>query len=436
MKPRSSKKHFSIETHIKKFNNQVLKYKGKSSKKFSILTQIKRFKEDIAKKKHEINTRHASKNLPQKRKNILPLPQPKKRKVIDSTILRDHNEEMLIGSDAHRKTIATSDSANIEYFTNDKCLNCNIKFLTKPAKINHVNIYRNKKDVKHIPVNIFDINKHMLIICISDECCKNFRSLDSYYEHIAYTHNQLPTDTVPIFQNPDMHTKSELACQMCHGEFTNKYTLQRHQNNCTGYILFFCELCSYSNSVFDEVIKHSKNSHQKSYDFEILEEFQGKEDKNSKKKISKSSTIYKTYTKIFNDEYTSLTEALSLSNLKQIYKIIKTTKIKKEEFSFSVCTPVIISKTTDDGIDYRQRYFRTKAIRAGSKQAILSAIRAAKLSILLMAEHLEETGSGWIVQHCRRLDLIISGLNGVRYFHKKMFFSLLKFILFLDTWRY
>ena len=131
-----------------------------------------------------------------------------------------------------------------------------------------------------------------------------------------------------------------------------------------------------------------------------------------------------------------MTEALSLSNLKQIYKIIKNTKIKKEEFSFSVCTPVIISKTTDDGIDYRQRYFRTKAIRAGSKQAILSAIRAAKLSILLMAEHLEETGSGWIVQHCRRLDLIISGLNGVRYFHKKIFFSLLKFILFLDTWRY
>ena len=50
MKPRSSKKHFSIETHIKKFNNQVLKYKGKSTKKFSILTQIKRFKEDITKK--------------------------------------------------------------------------------------------------------------------------------------------------------------------------------------------------------------------------------------------------------------------------------------------------------------------------------------------------------------------------------------------------
>ena len=80
MKPRSSKKHFSIEPHIKKFNNQVLKYKGKSTKKFSILTQIKRFKEDITKKKHEINTRQASKNLPQKRKNILPLPQPKKEK--------------------------------------------------------------------------------------------------------------------------------------------------------------------------------------------------------------------------------------------------------------------------------------------------------------------------------------------------------------------
>ena len=86
MKPRSSKT-FSTAPHIKKFN-QILKHKGKSSKKILILSQIKRFKENIAKKKHEINTRHASKTLPQKRKNILPFPQPKKRKVIDSTILR------------------------------------------------------------------------------------------------------------------------------------------------------------------------------------------------------------------------------------------------------------------------------------------------------------------------------------------------------------
>ena len=27
---------------------------------------------------------------------------------------------------------------------------------------------------------------------------------------------------------------------------------------------------------------------------------------------------------------------------------------------------------------------------------------------------MEETGSGWNVQHCRRLDVIITGINGVR----------------------
>ena len=48
-----------------------------------------------------------------------------------------------------------------------------------------------------------------------------------------------------------------------------------------------------------------------------------------------------------------------------------------------------------------------------------------------MAEHLEETGSGWIVQHCRRLDLIISGLNGVRYFHKKNIFFFIKIYFIL-----
>ena len=88
MKPRPTKK-ISIASHIKKFN-QILKHKGKSSKKISILPQIKKFKENIIKKKHEIKTRQASENLPQKpqkRKIILPLPQPKKKKVVDSTIL-------------------------------------------------------------------------------------------------------------------------------------------------------------------------------------------------------------------------------------------------------------------------------------------------------------------------------------------------------------
>ena len=424
MKPRPTKK-ISIASHIKKFN-QILKHKGKSSKKISILPQIKKFKENIIKKKHEIKTRQASENLlqkPQKRKIILPLPQPKKKKVVDSTILREQNDKLVIGSEAQRKTLpfSASDSTNFEYFTNDKCNNCNIKFLTNPTKLNHVNIFRNKRNVVHIPVNIFDINKMMIIICMDEYCCKSFRTIDNYYEHIANSHNQLPTDTVPIYQNPNIQTKTELSCQMCHGEFTKIRNLKRHQKNCTGFILFFCDLCSYSNSDFDEVINHSKKKHQKSNDFNVLDEFFGNENKNSKKKIRNPTSVYKTYTKIFNNEYTSMTEALSVLNLKQIYRIIKNTKIKKEDFCFSLCTPVIISKTTDDGTDYRQRYFRTKAVRAASKQSIISTIKAAKLSLLLMAEHLEETGSGWSVEHCRRLDLIITGLNGVRFFTKNDF---------------
>ena len=41
-------------------------------------------------------------------------------------------------------------------------------------------------------------------------------------------------------------------------------------------------------------------------------------------------------------------------------------------------------------------FFRTKAIRATSKQSILSSLNASKLSLLLQSEHLEETGSGWV----------------------------------------
>ena len=136
---------------------------------------------------------------------------------------------------------------------------------------------------------------------------------------------------------------------MCQGKFTNKFNLKRHEKNCTGFVLFFCDMCSYSNSDFDEIIKHGKNTHQKSNNFDILEEFFGNENNNSKKKIRKTSTIFKTFTKIFNDEYTTMPEALSRDNLKQIYRIIKNAKVKKEDFCFALCTPVIISKTTEYG---------------------------------------------------------------------------------------
>ena len=421
--------------------------KPRTSKKISIVPQIKKFKQMIKKKKQEIKNRPVSKNLPQKlsknspqkpqkRKNELPLPyQPKKKKIdsaIDSTILRKQTDELQIGSEAQRKTLPliTADSNNFKFFTEDKCNNCKMKFLTNPTKINHVNIFRNKRNVVHVPTSVFDINKHMLIICMNEFCCLSFRTLDSYYEHIANEHNQLPTDTVPVYQNPNMKTYSELACRMCQGEFTNKYSLKKHEEKCTGSVLFFCELCSYTNADFDEIIKHGKNTHQKSNEFDILEEFFGNENNNSKKKIKNSSTIYKTYTKIFNNEYTSMTEALTRDNLKQMFKIIKNTKVKKEDFCFALCTPVIISKTSEYGIQYRQRYFRTKNIRAGSRQSIISSLNASKLSLLLQAEHLEETGSGWVVQHCRRLDLIITGLNGVSFFILKKNVSSVNYIMF------
>ena len=69
-----------------------------------------------------------------------------------------------------------------------------------------------------------------------------------------------------------------------------------------------------------------------------------------------------------------MSEALSSDNLKQMYRIIKNTKAKKEDFRFALCMPVIISKTTEYGIDYRLRYFRTKAIEASSKRSIISAL--------------------------------------------------------------
>ena len=66
-------------------------------------------------------------------------------------------------------------------------------------------------------------------------------------------------------------------------------------------------------------------------------------------------------------------------------------------------------------MEYRPRYFRTKPIRATTKKAIFAVFKGTKNSILLQAEHLYETGSGWSVTHCRRLDLIITAVNGVSF---------------------
>ena len=100
-------------------------------------------------------------------------------------------------------------------------------------------VFRNKNFFVHVPATIFDINKHMLIICMDEFCCISFRTIDSYYAHIANEHNQLPTDTVPIYQNPNIQTNSELAGRMCQGEFTNKFNLKRHEKDSTGFVLFF-----------------------------------------------------------------------------------------------------------------------------------------------------------------------------------------------------
>ena len=359
------------------------------------------------------------------------LPHHSKNQKIDSGILREQTEDMVIGSEAQRENLpmARRDSDVHEFFTEDQCQNCNLKFQTKPAKSNHINIFRNKRNIVHVATHIFDKNKHMSIICPNSECCLSFTVVGEYYKHLENAHNKLPTDTLPIYQDPNMDsTRNELSCLLCRGEFTTKAHLTRHEKACTGKQLFFCDLCTFSNSDYVKVIEHGK-THQTDNDFHVLEEFAKFEDEKksmktnqkAKIKLRNLGSIYKTYSKIFNTEYTSMSEALTKENQSKLFKILKNVKAQKEEFKFALCTPVIISKTSEMGNEYRLRFFRTKAIKAGSKQAIVSALRAAVNSLLLQSEHMEETGSGWIVQHCRRLDLIITGVNGVSIFfcHQK-----------------
>merc|ERR1712082_267140 len=109
-----------FQTHY--ISKQFFSKNSSTSKKISIVPQIKKFKQMIKKKKQEIKNRPVSKNFPQKlsknspqkpqkRKNELPLPYQPKKKKIDSSILRKQTDELLIGSEAQRKTLPLSTTA-------------------------------------------------------------------------------------------------------------------------------------------------------------------------------------------------------------------------------------------------------------------------------------------------------------------------------------
>ena len=176
------------------------------------------------------------------------------------------------------------------------------------------------------------------------------------------------------------------------------------------------------------------NHQSQSLDFQVLEEFKEKEkiqteDKSKTSKIKQknknnirnSAVIYKTYTLIFASEYTTMQTALSKPNLKAVYRILRNLKVNKHKFLFLLCTPVIISKMSDDGTLVGLRYFRTKPIRARSKQAIVSAVKCARNNLLLQAEHMFETGSGWVVEHCRSVNFSLLKKPKYKAFFIQMF---------------
>lgn len=331
--------------------------------KIPIIPIINKFKKSLLKKNKILPVKKATslqENEEKKNKRQLIKPTSKKnlkQRKIDSSKLREPIE---IGSDFQRTNFPLSNSNDHEYFTSndDKCDNCQKRFTTISSKKNHINIFRNKKSITHVSNNTFDVNKNMSIICMSLECCVSFSNIESYQLHLEQTHNQLLSDTVPIYQDTDMgSTHPELACHLCRGEFTTRNNLNRHLKNCTGFQQFHCDICPYTSSKFERILKHGKNKHKPNTDFEILEEFKNFEnpknnsDKKTKEKIklNNMSVIYKTWTKIFNQQYTSLTEALSEQNQLKLIKIIRSEKSQNANIKFSLCTPVIIAKQTEWG---------------------------------------------------------------------------------------
>ena len=79
----------------------------------------------------------------------------------------------------------------------------------------------------------------MVLICINKLYCQSFTTLNDFYNHIENVYNQIPLNTLPIYQDLNIRTYTDLSCHLCCAEFTNKSNLIRPKNACAGLQLFF-----------------------------------------------------------------------------------------------------------------------------------------------------------------------------------------------------
>ena len=126
-------------------------------------------------------------------------------------------------------------------------------------------------------------------------------------------------------------------------------------------------------------------------------------------------TTFTTFSKIFSEEYTEIADVLSDENFQQLVGLLRLERARNENIHFQLCIPAICRKITTDGSSLEVfRTFRTNSFTLYGGSSIANTLVQAFNKIAENAGSLEEEGSGWVLGHCRRLDVIVQEKPGMR----------------------
>ena len=331
---------------------------------------------------------------------------------------------------------------------NTSCSTCGVKFLTSHQQKAHEQNFKEKKHQKLIHPREFRRDLYMKLICPYIGCCFKYNTLEEMDQHVESSHDEtddkLPDlgDLVPIYQNDNRVVKSgsKFVCPQCRRLYESKAGLNKHLKKCTGSEMFNCEFCQqFTSSKYLEVLQHMNEAHRETPGFVRLNAFRAGEevvdedDENTAEvenlKISKKQkevlendrlvhsfrTTFTTFSKIFSEEYTEIADVLSEENFQQAAELLRLERARNENIHFQLCIPAICRKITTDGLSLEVfRTFRTNSFTLYGGSSIGNALVQAFNKIAERVGSIEEEGSGWVLGHCRRLDVIIQEKPGMR----------------------
>ena len=355
--------------------------------------------------------------------------------------IRDAYPEV-IGSSIHEisneyDTQAANSTHHSDYFAvRQKCDTCDQSFVSKKQQINHNNHFKLKHNFKIIQKREFKPHLYMRILCKFLGCCKIFTNLQNYEQHIEEkkkNHKKSVLDKpgyLPVFTYFETKDdKNRDICSLCRRICASKQQRLRHEALCPGIELFMCDYgCKdFSSAQYSDVLDHLIENHRKYKDFQLLKavkhfEVVDKKVKNFSTRIKKMTMdileqnrrrhILSTWTKV-STTYSNVSTYFTPTLIKQIRKLVTCERRINGGIQISLNLFVIAIKDGDEKLE-TFKFIKSQNYKIFFDNQITNDILKAKNDIELEVQNLSNNGSGWILDHVRRLDITITIIPGIR----------------------